>query len=385
MMALEEQRKKIEKYGLGGPVRVFSLPQQDHFYLEWSFLLVFALFFLNFFIGRHSNQKLLSLWAKNHVKLFVDQFSNIDRHVNHQDQSSRNSNGLPFNTNSMTEYYMYCTGRKNVDLGCMVTIELKKRHDLLRVLLSYVPLPKSLINLLSSSSSSSSSSSLSSPSLSGIDFITLDIAVSSSVFKEQPCVFALVDKQLESVFLSRESPDIARLANKYYITKDSEHFPSNRVLYTDCNEFRDLSNKLMIDWMTQLKRYQDLLLVFYLSSDNNRIYPEHDTNLRVVMKLPTTEHDMVRLNELTQLVFHVVDTLPKLKLEPKQREANLVLRRKLKEERMNRIEKIKQEKMEKLRKEKEQQEKLNAKELRKRAKKVAKTEGKKPKLNLVYS
>jgi hypothetical protein len=296
------------------PIKLFSFPKQEHYYMEIVCIAILFLYLINYIWGRIQNSNLLNQWAKSHFDVFSSQFSNIRGYAN-----SSNKNELQLLAESVTEYYLYCSGRKNIDGGCIVTINLKMRHDLFWLILAFI-----------------------SSEFQKKDSVTIDITLETL----EPCVFALVPKHLATNYQT-EHKDISIYASKYLISEDSSIFPSGKVLFTDCEELKDLKNKTLFNIMTYLKNYEDLLETIHFSYDYNTLCPHHDKNLRVVLKIPHNENDMNRLADLTSYIFNMVDSLTTLKLNNKTREKNLAIRRRVKEVEST-AERLRQEKLQKL-------------------------------------
>jgi hypothetical protein len=292
-------------------------------------------------IGRIQNKSLISLWTQYTGEIFVQQFSNIYRYVSQKADNMEDINDaimktlLPLQQESSSESHLYCTGRKNIDGGCRVVLDLKKRHDLFW----------SIYELLFTYKK---------------DTMTLEIALTDL----PTCVFALVPRRLDKD--TQLLTDVKRFASRYEVGKDSATFPANKILLTDTPEFANATNKTFNSLMQLLKKHETLVESVYFSSDHNKIYPGHKNSLRFVFYIPSNAEKMKQLAELLSYALVFVDVLPTLQISRDQLDVNERRRKKVNDDLVALIQKKEEEAKRQQLQKLQQQKKTTKKDSKKR-------------------
>jgi len=282
--------------------------------LEITYATLIIIYALNYINGRNTNQKVATSWAKAVQAIFTSNFSRFG------DQDS-----FAITKESQHLYTVSCMGRVNCH-GAQASLELKKRQDLVSVLMSYVLSPKS-------------------------DLMVCDIAMEDTAAS---FVFAIVNKKEKQ--MTKECPDIAKFAAPV-------NFPAlpNYIIYTDTPEV--VASLLTVEITQTLKAY-DQLVKFVYFSDQSAITPKYPKMLRFVYTLPNATHDMGKLTTLIRMAFFFIDILANIRLSKMAATKNEKVRAKLVEQfakqiHQDRQEIIQKKKSEQKRREEEKFEKLS--------------------------
>jgi len=221
-------------------------------------------------------------------------------------------------------YTIACGGRINCH-GAQVTIELKKRQDLLSVLMGIVLSPKP-------------------------DLLTFDVAMEDSA---PTFLYAIINKKDKQAL--KDHPEIGQLGTPVNSPLQ------NYVVYTDSPEASGAI--LTADAVQALKLYDSYVRFIYYS-DQSAITPKYKKVLRYVYRLPTTKEEMVQLVTLLKMSMQHIDTFANIKLSAACISKNEKLRTKLvapsaKQAQQDREEMIQKKKQEEKRKEAEKYDKLS--------------------------
>jgi len=282
--------------------------------LEITYATIIILYALNYINGRNTNQKIANAWATSMQPIFTSNFSRFG------DQDT-----FSITKESQHSYTVSCTGRIHCH-GAQASLELKKRQDLVSVLMSYALSPKS-------------------------DLMVYDVAMEDSA---APFIFAIVNKKEKQI--TKEYPDVVKFAAPV-------NFPalSNYIIYTDTPEI--VASLLTVEITQTLKNY-DQYVKFVYFSDQSTITPKYSKMLRFVFKLPSSTHDMGKLTTLIRMSFFYIDIIVNIRLSKMAAAKNEKARAKVVEQsskqmQQERQEMIQKKKLEHKRREEEKYEKLS--------------------------
>ncbi|EFA86472.1 DUF1682 family protein [Heterostelium album PN500] len=315
------------------PAAAAAVKKQTNYYMEIGFIIFIACYIVNYFIGKRTNQELVTVWGRRFRKTFESNFSFLG------DKESYVIVKVDPNTYTFT-----CTGRINCQ-GALVTITLKKRQDLFSVIFDLV-------------------------GYADPDRVTIEVAMNNEVM--EPMIFAVIkNKALKSfrennndieLFASKQTPPL-HLNDSYTVLGDTECLPS--LL-------------LKPEVVSVLNKYESYFESMHFT-DHSLINPKYPKTLSFSYKLPKIK-DIDNIHQLTLMSMYFIDyiasaSLPKNikaeKLREKQREAVF------KQTHLERQEAAQKKKYEKEQKEKEKIAKLTPEEQRKRDEKEYKKELKK--------
>jgi len=260
---------KVEdvKLNLKDKTIVFDIPEpkSDNYLLEIFFISIFAIYAINYFIGRSKNDKIAGSWIKS-----VDEFlaSNFTQYGNGQIVKE-----------SQSLYKVVGTGRQNI-IGMQANLELKKRHDLYNMLLELV--------------------------WKATDVLNIDVALQDD--KMEPFVFAIVKKKEEKKFYKAHS-DVSQVITQLGSANLNGLNPHFAVL-TESDEVTQLILSKPV--VQTLNNNQDLVNEIYFT-DNSLLTPKYKKVLHFSYKVPT-DGDFSKLLILTKMSLHLVDQVAAIQL-----------------------------------------------------------------------
>jgi hypothetical protein len=265
-------------------VEQFTEPQGPKtWYLEIVYLSFMLLYGINYYIGKASNEKLANAWAVTFQDLFSSNFSMFG------DKSE-----FLVTKDSASAFSVACAGRVHC-YGAQVTIDLKKRHDLI----SWVT------NLFSPR----------------FDTVTIEVAMEHDVM--QPFVFTLLKKREEKQFVKNHQ-DVAKYASPVAA-------PRLSALYAVYAENDELVPAILTEEVVKtLNTYEQFVNSMYFSdqSSASRVFKKV---LRFEYKLPSAQ-DMAKLSTLMKMTFYMIDHVAGFRLSKPALAKNEKVRSKLVED-----------------------------------------------------
>eukprot|EP01133_Synstelium_polycarpum_P010730 gene10730-12489_t len=282
--------------------------RQKHWYLEISFIIFIIGYVVNYFVGKSTNQKIVTAWGRKFRPIFESNFTFLG------DRESYVIMKVDPNT-----YTFICSGRINCH-GAQVTLNLKKRQDLFTVLLDLV-------------------------GYADPDRITIEVALTNM----EPIVFAVVKQKAFKKFRA-DNNDVGLFASKvtnpvglsasYAVLGDTE-FTAPLILRPE-----------VISTLNSLESFFD------------------PHALSFSFKLPKIT-DIEKISPLTNMAIHFIDFIATTKLTPQHKLKAEKLREKqretlFKQAHQERQELAQKKKFDKEREEKEKIGKLTPEEQRKR-------------------
>jgi hypothetical protein len=327
---------------IGGGERV-ELPEfgKRTYYLEGFYVLMLAIYCGNFWLGRRSNRHIALAWAHTFADLFRKNFSKVGE-------------STLLTQESQNEFKMVATGRRNCT-GLQATLNLKRRHDLLSLLLGLVyPVE---------------------------DTLKIEIPLESEGM--DPFIFAVVNNNEAKQFY-KDNFDIAAYCKETSVEGEALE---GMTVYTDCQEVVD---ELLYEHVrTTLAKYSHLFRSLHLT-DQSKTYANQKKLLRFVYRLPGME-GMDELTTLLRMALHFIDLASRTKLSASAKARAEKKRAKVAEEasraaHTQRQELAQQKKMEKKQKQQQRMASLSKEQQRKAEEKELKRQRKKrmPKFKVVY-
>uniref|UniRef100_A0A7S4ID72 Coiled-coil domain-containing protein 47 n=1 Tax=Vannella robusta TaxID=1487602 RepID=A0A7S4ID72_9EUKA len=227
--------------------------------IEIGYASIIVLYLLNLVYGKYRNSQIVQAWMKQSIDLYKANFY----YVGHGEKLIRQE--------SSSTYTLTTVGRVHCS-GSFTEIQLRKRHDLLSLVL----------NLLSPSK----------------DTMTLTVPLNSN--EMAPFVFALVSAGAKKNFV-KEHKDLENTTQK------SVSGLPTMSCFTDAPEL--VSTILCSDILSVIQEYSHLIEWIHVTD----IHPEyiHSNILQLCLKLPT---DVSQLEQLTKLAFFLIDFLPSVQL-----------------------------------------------------------------------
>lgn len=302
------------------PLKVEKPKGPQHYYMEIGFIIFLVAYAVNFYIGANANRELIKAWGKKFQPLFIDNFAkNGNRDLFTIQKADNNT------------YQVVSSGRLNC-FGMQVTLNLKKRQDLLYCLLDLVGYQEP-------------------------DKMTIEIAVNNTM---DPLIFAVIrNKALKKFKSDHQDVDLycskygsTNLSNNYAVLCDTDVLPS---LFLK-NEVIDVLNN------------SESLVESILFSDHSPINEKYPKVIQGVFKFKKSEFD--KLYKLGEMMMHYIDLVATTPLPKpyKQQAEKLRLKAKeqsIKQKHSERQEEAQRKKYEKLQKEKEAASKMTPEQQRK--------------------
>ncbi|EGG19759.1 DUF1682 family protein [Cavenderia fasciculata] len=309
---------------------------QSNWYMEIAFVIFIAGYVVNYFIGKKTNQALVSLWGQKARSLFVRNFSFLG-----------DSNQFTIIKVDPNTYNFTCSGRVNC-YGAQVSINLKKRQDLFTQLMDLA-------------------------SFAEPDRIKIDVALTKG--ECDTVIFAITKAKALKKFKA-DNNDLHLFASKI----DNQGALSSAYAVmgdTDCLP----SVFLKPEFVNILNSNERLFESLHLT-DHSSINPtKFNKTLSFVFRLPKIS-DMDKLMELIAMAIDFIDVVANCELPKASKAKAEKLREKERQEvfkaqQQERVEAAQRAKIEKAKKEREAISKLTPEEQRKRDEKDHKQQLKK--------
>jgi hypothetical protein len=314
--------KKVAEPVAAAPKSQMPVPiQRTNWYLEIVYVTLIVAYAINYWIGSRRNEQIATNWASAVSKPFKMNFSKVGEGKN-----------IGIVKQTQSEYILKATGRINC-IGVQATLKLKKRHDLLSVVVDMF--------------------------VNNEDTVVLDILMNDESMNS--FVFALVKKKDEKKF--RKNTDDVNLFTKGP-SKLPEGFNESYSVFSECEELIDifLNNEIEI----VLAKYHNLFKQLHFS-DQAFVSPNYKKTLQFVFKLPAKDSEMDGIQILTRLAFYYIDLVAKTQLSQSGQQKTLAHRSKAlektkKEEHEKRQEAAQQRKLAKIQKENAEMDKMSPEE-----------------------
>ena len=306
------------------------------------FLVAFA---VNYMIGRKTNEKVASTFARTFRDLFSSEFSVVG------------TNGAVLVKESQHTFRLNATGRAYVQ-GIQVNLRLARRHDLLARLYNQFWVP-------------------------GRDLVDIQIAMNEEHMES--IVFGL-SKNRDAREITKAFPDLSAYTKSIKIPQDQPKTEAtlDASVWTAMAEVKEIL-PLLFDTSSKtiLNRYKDYVRLVHIT-DQYSEHKEYKKVLQLVFYLPPADR-IEELRSLLKMTFHLIDTIAKVKLPPQIKQSIEKARSKIltdeqKEAMEQRKEELEKQKLEKRREKMKNmdaneradfEEKEKARKLNKRMKKVA--------------
>jgi len=329
-------------------IDIDQAPVERTYYLEAFYIAFIVLFGANFLYGKKKNETLAKQWVDSIAKVLKSNFSKVG-------ETNREVVSIVKESNNI--FRLKTTGRINC-VGMQVTLTLRKRHDLLALLME-------IVNPLQ-------------------DTVQFDILMNDESM--DTFVFAIVKKKEEKKFRTS--------------AKDIETFTAPAISYSKlpssfcvCSELEELLPILLHnEVLLTLSKYEDDILKIHMS-DQGILTPQFPRSISMVCKLTQTKvaADYEKWNVIMKMSIHFIDLLAKTILsktskQKAEKNRSHVATSLLKQTHIQRQEAAQQRKLEKIQKEKAELENLPEDVARKKEEKMAKKEAKRkqPKFKVVY-
>lgn len=126
----------------------FGPVDKQNFWPECFAILFFITYVVNYFVGKSQNHQIAHSWLQNFKPLFQKQFSAVGLYEQDSTYTISTEDGSGFIQESQSCFKLYATGRRFCTC-CLATLELRKRQDLLFLLLEMADLgpTKDLVTL----------------------------------------------------------------------------------------------------------------------------------------------------------------------------------------------------------------------------------------------
>lgn len=249
------------------PISFFNYPQQDHWYYEMAIGVFVILYVLQYFRGKSENDRMAKAWLHRFVDLFRDQFSSV-----------KEGDAPVIYKDGHSDFRFWATGRINCN-GLYAYISMKKRFDLITEIYE---------TWFGSTA----------------DLLTIEVPLA----KMEPFVFAIAPKKYQEEHID--------LTN-YVVTSAEHELLKPLVIYTDSPE---LVKGLLTEEVVAVLKSRFFVSLHF--SDESRFYSTKC--LKFVFKLTS---DVEKMAELMELTFHMIDAVANIRL--KDRNANLLMREKV--------------------------------------------------------
>ncbi|GAM23809.1 hypothetical protein SAMD00019534_069840 [Acytostelium subglobosum LB1] len=301
-----------------------AVKKQNNWFMEISFVAFIIGYGINYFVGKKTNQELVTIWGRRFRPLFESNFTYLG------DKQSYVIIKVDPNT-----YVFTCSGRVNCQ-GAQVTLTLKKRQDLFHVIMDLV-------------------------GYADPDRISIEIALNSDVM--EPMIFAVIKNKSFKKFKS-DNNDVSLFCSKQALPYGLN---STYAVLSDTECLPTLLLKPEI--AATLNSHENFFESMHFT-DHSLINPKYPKTLSFSYKLPSVK-DMDKIQPLTSMALQYIDYIANVKLPPQYKAKAEKLRAKEREElfkqqHLERQEQAQKKKFEKEQKEKEKIAKLTPEEQRKR-------------------
>jgi len=271
-------------------------PPRTNYYLEYVYISFIIIYIINFWVGKSKNEAIAKAWAENVGKILRKEFTRIgsvsnnnnNTHVgagseddsadNTVDKSDTQHNFVLTKENQHT-FTVQATGRLNC-VGVQATLNLRKRHDLVSLLLE----------LFSKNQ----------------DIVTLDVLLEETAC--EPFVFAVVKKKDERKF-KKANPDTVFCGGGGQV----EGLPRSLVVLSELEELTSTFLTSQYEVLQTISKYENAFLKMHFT-DQAVLSSKFPNSLSFEFKLPEDTSQMTQLALLTKMAFHLVDLVTRTKL-----------------------------------------------------------------------
>lgn len=250
------------------------MPLAYNYIVEIGSTLFLVAFALNYMIGRKTNEKIASTFARTFRELFSSEFSVVG------------TNGAVLVKESQHTFRLNATGRSHVQ-GIQVNLRLARRQDLLARLYNQFWTP-------------------------GRDLVDIQIAMNEEAL--DTIVFAL-SKNRDARDITKSFPDLSAYTKSVKIPQEQPKTEStlDSAVWTAMAETKEIV-PLLFDASTKtiLNRYKEQVRLVHIT-DQYSEHKEYKKVLQLVFYMPPIDR-MEELRSLMKMTFHMIDTLAKTKL-----------------------------------------------------------------------
>jgi len=304
--------------------KVFVPREENDYYLEMIFVGIILFYLIYFFYGRSQNQNIALRWMKHVSPLLKLQFTKI-----------YGNSGIDYLLKESNNVFITKTTGRIHCVGAQFELNLKKRHDLLSILIGFI-----------------------SPSQ---DILKITVLMQANFM--EPFVFAVIRRKNEKKF-RKENRDMS-------LAKNATGFHNLPQTLVCLSEIEELKTEFLTPELVNILQQHENEFISLHFSDQGLVSPRFAHTLEFTFVLPK---DPAVLDSLMNMVFTLIDRVARFKPSKSGKEALIKHRLKLLDEKLKASEKEKEkEKEENPSKEKltpEQQkkyeEKMQKKELKKR-------------------
>jgi len=252
----------------------FGPTETQNYYMEYAALVFIAVYAVNFFLGSKKNNRIAQNWYRNYEEWFKTQFSTTGSLLKE----------------SQFSYKFYASGRRYCT-GMLVTMNLRKRHD--------------LFSLLMEAGGGSE------------DSIVIEIPMMEDDM--EPFVFAITRKKAEKK-MKKNNKDLDTLS----LSIKSRVLPDSLVLLTDTP---DLEAAFLDERSCRTMGLEWFRFLHFTDSGSVRFNPSTRV-LRFQFRLPD---DVAQLRVLTEMAMFFVDRVATTKLSAGIKQKNLLKRKQVAE------------------------------------------------------
>jgi len=304
--------------------------------IEIIYIVVIILYGLNYWYGSRKNLQIANKWLDSVKDVLENNFTSFA------------GERMKLTKETSNVFKLICTGRVNT-LGMQVTITLRKRHDLLSLILEFF--------------------------WKSSDEIKIDVALNEEGLDS--FVFGLVKSRDAKKFI-KANPDLTELSK--LVSNDRLSSPSNTLTnFTVYSEFEDVISEILTkEVVNSISSVESSLSEIHIS-DQNSLSPTYKNSLQVSGRL--NEKDQVSEN-LVKLILYLIDELPQIRLSKPEKQKSEKVRKskaesKMKETIKERQDALQQKKIEKKQKLIAEMDKLTPEQQRKLEEKLYKQDLKK--------
>jgi outer membrane lipoprotein-sorting protein len=274
-------------------------PPRTNYYLEYVYVGFIVAYVINFWVGKTKNEAIAKAWAESVGKQLRREFTKIGKVSRAPSSEAVGSDNEPDSTDNNSSskesedtrhnfvltkenqhtFTVQATGRANC-VGLQATLILRKRHDLVSLLLE----------LFSKNQ----------------DVVTLDVLLEDAV--SEPFVFAVVRKRDERKF-RKANPDTAFCGGGNQI----EGLPRSLVVLSELEELSSAFLTSQYEVLQTISKYESTFLKMHFT-DQAVLSSKHSSSLSFEFKLPEDVSQMNQIALLTKMALHFIDLVAKTKL-----------------------------------------------------------------------
>lgn len=270
----KEEFKPLQRQRVGFSDLIDSLKVED-FYPEIGILVLFALYGINFWIGKGKNFDIATAWLSATIEHFQNNFSYLG-----------DGKGHLLIKDSQSDYIFYASGRVHCK-KLLARIELRKRHDLASVVQDMV--------------------------LPTYDKILIEVEMNDK--DQDNFVFGIVKKKLATA-AKKERYDLTTFSK----TIENHKLSNNFVIFSEFQELLEtVLRKPILDKIEENMEYIDSIFI----SDQPLIKPtdikqKAPKTICFVFRIPDLK-DMQKAQSLQELVTTIIDNVPVLSKEARSK------------------------------------------------------------------